>query len=117
VVFRRLRYMLSLRDLAEMFLPRGFMFTYEAAGEWEAKLTPALAENLRRKRKGRVSRSWYIDETYISVRGQRDRDGDQSRWLACPRKLRYRRHSRSCAFHAMSRIGLVRTGCQMRRYA
>ena len=39
--------------------------------EWEAKLTPALAENLRRKRKGRVGRSWYIDETYIRVRGQR----------------------------------------------
>jgi hypothetical protein len=27
-------------------------------------------ENLRRKRKGRVGRSWYIDETYIKVRGQ-----------------------------------------------
>ena len=38
--------------------------------EWEAKLTPALAENLRRKRKGRVGRSWYVDETYIRVRGQ-----------------------------------------------
>ena len=63
-------YKLSLRDLAEMFLTRGFVFTYEAVREWEAKLTPALAENLRRKRKGRVGRSWYIDETYIRVRGQ-----------------------------------------------
>jgi hypothetical protein len=35
-----------------MFLTRGFIFTYEAVREWEAKLTPALAENLRRK--GRV---------------------------------------------------------------
>jgi putative transposase len=33
VVFWRLRYMLSLRDLAEMFLTRGFIFTYEAARE------------------------------------------------------------------------------------
>jgi transposase-like protein len=57
-------------DLAEMFLTRGFIFTYEAVREWEAKLTPALAENLRRKRKGRVGRSWYVDETYIRVRGQ-----------------------------------------------
>jgi transposase-like protein len=70
VVLWRLRYKLSLRDLAEMFLTRGFIFTYEAVREWEAKLTPALAENLRRKRKGRVGRSWYIDETYIRVRGQ-----------------------------------------------
>jgi transposase-like protein len=53
-VFWRLRYKLSLRDLAEMFLTRGFIFTYEAVREWEAKLTPALAENLRRKRKGRI---------------------------------------------------------------
>ena len=70
VVCWRLRYKLSLRDLAEMFLTRGFIFTYEAVREWEAKLTPALAENLRRKRKGRVGRSWYIDETYIRVCGQ-----------------------------------------------
>jgi transposase-like protein len=56
VVLWRLRYKLSLRDLAEMFLTRGFIFTYEAVREWEAKLTPALAENLRRKRKGRVGR-------------------------------------------------------------
>ena len=38
--------------------------------DWEAKLTPALAENLRRRRKGRVGRSWYVDETCIRVRGQ-----------------------------------------------
>jgi transposase-like protein len=38
--------------------------------EWEAKLTPALAENLRRKRKGRVGPSWYVDGTYIRVRRQ-----------------------------------------------
>jgi putative transposase len=30
VVFWRLRYKLSLRDLAEMFLQRGFVFTHEA---------------------------------------------------------------------------------------
>jgi transposase-like protein len=41
---------------------RGFIFSYEAVREWEAKLTPALVENLRRERKGRVGRSWYVDE-------------------------------------------------------
>src|ERR1700760_1914355 len=70
VVLWRLRYKLSLRDLAEMFLIRELVFSYEAVRDWEAKLTPALAENLRRRRKGRVGRSWYIDETYIRVRGQ-----------------------------------------------
>jgi putative transposase len=70
VVLWRLRYKLSLRDLAEMFLTRGFIFSYEAVRNWEAKLTPALAENLRRRRKGRVGPSWYVDETYIRVQGR-----------------------------------------------
>ena len=69
VVFWRLRYQLSLRDLAEMFLTRGIVFSYEAVRDWEAKLTPSLAEELRRSRKGKVGRSWYIDETYIRVQG------------------------------------------------
>ena len=82
VVLWRLRYKLNLRDLAEMFLTRGFTFSYEAVRDWEAKLTPTLAEHLRRRRKGRIGPSWYIDETYMQVRGRRrylyraiDRDG------------------------------------------
>ena len=54
VVLWRLRYKLSLRDLAEMFLTRGFIFSYEAVRDWEAKLTPTLAENLRRRRRVRI---------------------------------------------------------------
>src|SRR6201993_5429161 len=69
VVLWRLRYKLSLRDLAEMFLIRGIVFSYEAVRDWEAKLTPALAEDFRRSRKGKIGRSWYVDETYIRVRG------------------------------------------------
>ena len=67
VVLWRLRYKLSLRDLAEMFLMRGFVFSYAAVRDWETKLTPAVAEDLRRRRKGRIGRSWYVDETYIRV--------------------------------------------------
>src|SRR3954452_25098860 len=47
VVLWRLRYKLALRDLPEMFAIRGIVFSYEAVREWEAKLTPALAEDLR----------------------------------------------------------------------
>jgi NADPH:quinone reductase-like Zn-dependent oxidoreductase len=70
VVLWRLRYKLSLRDLAEMFLIRGFVFSYEAVRDWEAKLTPALADELRRRRRGKVGPSWYVDETYIRVHGR-----------------------------------------------
>ncbi len=43
VVLWRLRYKLSLRDLAEMFLPRGVVFTHEAVREWEARFAPLLS--------------------------------------------------------------------------
>ena len=69
-VLWRLRYKLSLRDLPEMFAVRGMVFSYEAVRDWEAKLTLALAEELRRKRRGRVGRSWYVDETYLKVDGR-----------------------------------------------
>jgi hypothetical protein len=69
VVFWRLRYKLSLRDLPEMFLIRGIVFSHEAVRDWEATLMPALAESLRRRRHGKVGRSWYVDETYIKVHG------------------------------------------------
>src|ERR1700734_3023686 len=58
VVLWRLRYKLSLRDLPEMFLIRGIVFSHEAVRDWEAKLTPALADELRRRRRGKVGRSW-----------------------------------------------------------
>src|SRR5262245_52206664 len=71
VVLWRLRYKLSLRDLAEMFFIRGIVFSYEAVRDWESKLTPALAETLRRRRRrGKIGRSWYVDETYVKVQGR-----------------------------------------------
>jgi putative transposase len=69
-VLWRLRYKLSLRDLPEMFLIRGIVFSHEAVRDWETKLAPGLAEGLRRRRRGKASCSWYVDETYIKVHGQ-----------------------------------------------
>jgi putative transposase len=69
VVLWRLRYKLSLRDLAEMFLARGFVFTHETVRDWEARFAPLLAEHLRGKRWGQAGRSWYVDETYVKVNG------------------------------------------------
>ena len=69
VVLWRLRYKLSLRDLPEMFLIRGIVFSHEAVRDWEAKLTPALAEGLRHRRRGRIGKSRDVDETYIKVHG------------------------------------------------
>jgi putative transposase len=70
VVLWRLRYKLSLRDLAEMFLERGFTFTHEAVRAWETRFAPLLAKQLRTRRHGQAGRSWYVDETYVKVSGQ-----------------------------------------------
>jgi transposase-like protein len=69
VVLWRVRYKLSLRDLAEMFLERGFAFTHEAVRAWEARFAPLVADKLRAKRRGQAGRSWHVDETYIRVGG------------------------------------------------
>ncbi|GHO71953.1 hypothetical protein KSC_108450 [Ktedonobacter sp. SOSP1-52] len=69
-VLWRLRYKLSLRDVAEMFLARGFQFTHEAIRDWEARFAPLLADQLRTKRCGQAGRSWYVDETYLRVQGK-----------------------------------------------
>ena len=70
VVLCRLRYKLSLRDLAEMFLLRGFEFTHETVREWEERFAPLLAEYVRGKRKGKCGRRWYVDETYLRIKGK-----------------------------------------------
>jgi transposase-like protein len=73
VVLWRLRYRLTLRDLAEMFLVRGITFSHEAVRDWEAKLAPMLAGELRQRRRGRGGargRHWHVDETYLKVRGR-----------------------------------------------
>src|SRR5438874_7977271 len=70
VVLWRLRYKLSLRDLAEMFLVRGFEFTHEAVRDWEARFAPLITEQLRARRRGKAGRSWYVDESYIKVSGK-----------------------------------------------
>ena len=83
VVLWRLRYKLSLRDLAEMFLQRGFEFTHEAVREWEARFAPLMADQLRARRRGQAGTSWHVDETYVRVHGKWcylyraiDRDGN-----------------------------------------
>ena len=66
----RLRYKRSIRDVAELLLPRGFEFTHETIRAWEYRFAPVLAAELRRKRRGRAGVSWYLDETYVKVAGR-----------------------------------------------
>jgi putative transposase len=70
VVFCRLRYRLTLRDLNEILLLRGFIVSHEAIRDWEAKLLPILGDARRKRRHGTwrgAGTSWYVDETYLKV--------------------------------------------------
>ena len=73
VVFCRLRYRLTLRDLSEIMLLRGFTVSHECIRQWEAKLLPVMGEALRKRRHGTgrsSGQSWYVDETYLKVQGR-----------------------------------------------
>jgi hypothetical protein len=63
-VLWRFRYKLSLRDLAEMFLQRGMIFTHETGREWETKLAPLVTEVLRKRGHGKVGNSWYSERLW-----------------------------------------------------
>ena len=86
VVFCRLRYRLTLRDLSEIMALRGIEVSYEAVRGWEAKLLPIMGDALRKRRYGKrrnSGTSWFVDETYLKVRGRWtclyraiDRDGN-----------------------------------------
>ena len=67
VVLWRLRYKLSLRDLAEMFLQRGFVFSHEAVRDWEAKFAPLITDELKKRRTGKAGLRWRVDETLIKI--------------------------------------------------
>ena len=57
IVRWRLRYKLSLRDFAEIFLERGLEFTHEAMRDWEAVFAPLITNVVRQERRGAIGRS------------------------------------------------------------
>ncbi len=85
-MFCRLRYRLTLRDLSEILALHGIEVSHEAIRDWEAKLLPVMGDALRKRRHGTqrgAGTSWYVDETYLKVRGRWtylyraiDRDGN-----------------------------------------
>src|SRR3569623_1430931 len=70
VVLWRLQYKLSLRNVAEMFLTRGFTFTHETVRAWEERLAPLLTAQLKARRRGKAGRTWHVDETDVKGEGR-----------------------------------------------
>src|SRR6185437_1678333 len=59
-------YPLSLRDLEEMMVERGFEVDHSSVHRWVIKLVP-LFEKAFRKHKRPVGKGWRMDETYVKV--------------------------------------------------
>ena len=76
------RFGLSLRDVEDLLAERGIIVSHEAIRRWCAKFGPDYARKLRRRR-GRLGDTWYLDEVFVTIRGERhylwravDQDGD-----------------------------------------
>jgi putative transposase len=67
-VFLRLRYKVSLRDLAEMYSVKGFYFTRECVRDWEEKYAPLITDELKTQRKGKADQRWKADEVLLKVK-------------------------------------------------
>ena len=76
------RFCLSFRDAEDLLAQRGLSVSYETIRSWCRTFGPAYARSLRRRR-GRVGDTWYLDELFVTIRGEQqyvwravDQDGD-----------------------------------------
>ena len=76
------RFGLSFRDAEDLLAQRGVTATYETIRQWCHTFGPDYARRLRRRR-GRMGDTWYLDELFVTIQGQRqylwravDQDGD-----------------------------------------
>ena len=76
------RFGLSLRDVEDLLAERGIIVSHEAIRLWCGKFGVDYARGLRR-RQGRLGDTWFLDEVFVTIRGQRhylwravDQDGD-----------------------------------------
>ena len=110
VVLWCLRYKLSVRDLVELVLVRGFVIRREAGREWQAHFAPLIMTRLRAKRRGQAGPKWRTDEPYVEVAGSgcsrhraRDRDGNLVE--ALPRDNRGMAATQQLCAHALDIAG------------
>ena len=64
-----LSYSLSLRNLEEMMQERGIFVDHSTIHRWILRLVPTLSRAVRKKRKI-YGGTWYLDETYIRIKGK-----------------------------------------------
>jgi putative transposase len=69
VVWLYHRFTLSFRDIEDILAYRGIQVSYESIRQWCLKFGKLYARKLR-KRHGKKSDTWFLDEVFITIRGQ-----------------------------------------------
>src|SRR5258707_14111050 len=64
-----LRFKVSLRDLVEMMAERGLSIAHTTIMCWVQRHAPEFEKRWRRFARA-VGRSWWVDETYVKIRGE-----------------------------------------------
>lgn len=70
VLLCRLCYKLSFRDIAKFFLLRGFEFMHETVHDWKERFAPIFVKQSRAKRKGKMGKIRFMNETDLQVKGK-----------------------------------------------
>ncbi len=63
-----LAYSLSYRDIEELLSERGLRIDHATVNRWVIEYSPQLFDKFKTKKKS-VGNSWYMDETYVKVKG------------------------------------------------
>ena len=76
------RFCLSFRDVEDLLAERGIIVSNETIRQWSRRFGAEYARKLKR-REGRLGDTWYLDEVFVTIQGQRqylwravDQDGD-----------------------------------------
>jgi len=76
------RFSLSFRDVEDLLAERGVSVSYETIRYWCNQFGRIYSKRLK-KNTGRFGDTWFMDEVYINIRGERhdlwravDQDGD-----------------------------------------
>ena len=64
------RFCLSFREAEDLLAQRGVRVTYETIRHWCQTFGRDYARRLRRRR-GRMGDTWYLDELFVTIQGQR----------------------------------------------
>jgi len=64
------RFGVSFRDVEDLLAQRGITVTYETIRQWCQTFGPAYART-RRRRRGRMGDTWYLDELFLRLQGRR----------------------------------------------